>query len=259
MKKVKRLCSLLLALAMVLSMVPHVVKAATKDEIPTKIRMYRGQDERAIEIKLGDLTQSIDNIKTSNKNLVAKLCGTEYTSSGNTIEGQENRNEYYIGLRSKKEGTYEVSFDILDENKNKIETKSVKVYAYGSPIKSITFDGKNFNYNEISGTSAKVKVTLTSGNKIKKLQYGVYKLKKENNSTRSEVVYKTFKNGAKITLGKQAYYYLYEYSNQSENYSYQNKNFNTNMGRPTYIQITYYDKYTKQNETYIQSYTTYAE
>lgn len=259
MKKVKRLCSLLLALAMVLSMVPNVAKAATKDEIPTKIRMYWGQDERAIKISLADPTQTIDNIKCSSKNLIAMLCGIEYSYSLPANENQENKNIYYIGLRSKKEGTYEVSFDILDKNKKKIETKKVKVYNYYSLIKSITFDGKTIDNNELSGTSAKVKVTLTSGNTIKKLEYGVYKIVETENSIDTETVYKSFKNGEKITFGKQAYYYMNEYTNQYDDYSNESKYFNTSMECPTYIKITYYDKYTKQNETFEEYYYTYEE
>jgi uncharacterized protein YjdB len=72
--------------------------------------------------------------------------------------------------------------------------------------------------------------------------------------TCNEVVYKSFKNGEKITFGTKAYYYSNEYSNELEDYSYQSKNFNTGMDAPTYINITYYDKYTKQNETYREYY-----
>jgi hypothetical protein len=115
-------------------------------------------------------------------------------------------------------------------------------------------NGKISEYNELTGKSAKVKVTLAAGNTLKKLEYGVYKIQEDNNSKRSEIVYKTFKNGAAVTFGTKPYYYSNEYSNEYDNYSYKSKYFNTGMTCPTYIRITYYDKYTKQNETYQQYY-----
>jgi hypothetical protein len=240
---------------MLLTLLPANASAITKDNIPTKVRFYHYSDESAITIELADATQSIDNIKTDSKNLFAMLTGSELNQEqGSNTDGANNKNSYTIGLRSKKNGTYTVSFDIVDENDKKVETKEIKVYAFDSPIKSITFDGKIMDGNDLTGKSAKVKVTLTSGNTIKKLEYGVYKIEKEENSSRSEVVYKSFKNGEKITFGTKAYYYSNEYSNELEDYSYQSKNFNTGMDAPTYINITYYDKYTKQNETYREYY-----
>lgn len=261
MRIAKRVYSLLLALVMVLTMVPSIANAATKDSIPTKIRCY-GYDERAIEISLADPSQSIDNISTSSKNLIAIQTGSEFNyEEGPNVTNQNYKNMYYIGLRSKKNGTYKVTFDIVDENKKKVATKSVEVYAYEYPVKSITFNGKSIDGNGLSGTSAKVKVTLTSGNKIKKLQYGVYEIikEKENNSSNSEYVYTTFKNGAKVTFGTHAYYYSNENINNYDDYSYQYKYYNTGMDCPTIISITYYDKYTKQNETIQEYFTKYME
>lgn len=260
MKKAKKLFSIFLILTMMVALFPGSAMAAKKDTIPTKVRFFHYSSERAISIELADATQSIDNITTDSKNLYAKLTGSELNlEQGPNTDGSNNRNNYYIGLRSKKNGTYTVRFDIMDEDGNKVETKEVKVYAYDSPVKSITFDGKKNDVYQLVGKSAKVKVTLESGNKIEKLEYGVYKLVKENTSNRSEEVYKSFKNGEKITFGTQPYYYLDEYSNEYEDYSNQSKYFNSGMEAPTYIRITYYDKYTEQNETYTEYYSKEVE
>ena len=250
MKVTKRVFSLLLGLVILLSLCPTAVFAAEKDKIPEKVRLFSGWDERAIEISLADPTQSIDNIKTDNKNLFAMLTGSEYISEQGNNANDSNKNSFSIGLRSEKNGTYTLSFDIVDKNDKKISSKEIIVYAYEAPVKRITFNGKALGGNELTGKSAKVKVALTAGNTIKKLEYGVYKIQEENNSTQSDIVYKTFKNGAEVAFGTKAYFYSNQYSNENDGYIYESRYFNTGMTCPTYIKITYYDKYTKQNETY---------
>lgn len=257
MKTIKKLCGLFLAFTMILSaVIPTIAHAAEKDDIPTKVRLFRGWEERAIQIELADTTQAIANIKTDNKNLFAMLTGSEsvLTQEEGVVNAAETKNSFTIGLYSKKDGTYTVSFDIIDKNKKKVEAKKIKVYAYGSPVKSITFDGKQPNGNELSGNSAKVKVTLLSGNTIKKLQYGVYKIKEENNETNSDIAYTTFKNNGKVTFGTKAYTYSHDSSYENDGYVRKQKYFYTSMNCPTYISITYYDQYTKQNETYEEYY-----
>ena len=255
MKTIKKLFSFLLVFIMLAALTPATVDAAAKDTIPTKVRFYYYQSSNAITINLADMTQSIGNVTTNSKNLTAMITGSDYNSQqSDGYDDPEAKNQYRIGLRRTKEGTYTVSFDILDENNKKVETKKIKVYAYSRPVKSITFDGKEID-NELSGKSAKVKVALTSGNTIKKLEYGVYELEKENeDSIRSEEVYKKFKNGEKVVFGTQPYYYLSQYSDVQDNYSNEYKYFDTDMEAPTYIRITYYDKYTKQNEVITEYY-----
>lgn len=259
MKHVKRICSVLLALVMMITIIPLEANAATKDSIPTKVRLFSGVDESAISIELADETQSISNIKTSNKNLVAMLTRSDYRfeKDGDVVSNSENK--YAIGLRSKKDGKYTVSFDIIDKDKKKIATKKVTVFAYPTPLKSITMDGKQLKSNQLTGKSAKVKVTLTSGNTIKKLEYGVYQTTKKDNSTSSEIVYKTFKNNSKITFGTKAYTYSSDYSSEYSDSVYVSKYFNTGMSCPTYIRITYYDKYTKRNETFSEYFSKVIE
>lgn len=257
----KRILSFLLVFAMLISIFPSaVVNAAEKNNIPTKVRMYGGWDDSAIKIELADMTHTIKNIKTSNKNLYAMLTGYEYQlEEGSYVEKPNYKNSYDIGLLSKKDGTYTVSFDIVDKDNKKVETKEIKVFSYDAPIKSITFDGKNLEGSELSGKSGKVKVTLTSGNKISKLQVGVYVSEKSGEEINCKMVYKTFKNGEKITYGTQAYKYLNKYSNEDEYRTYISENYGDSIYCPTQIQITYYDKYTKQEETITQYFYKYAQ
>jgi methionine-rich copper-binding protein CopC len=247
MKATKKMFTLLLALIMVLSLFPAVASAEAKDDIPTKVRMFYTQDESAIKLQLADTTQSIDNIKTDSKNLFAMLTGSEMQQSSDV---ESNQNSFTIGLRSEKNGTYTVSFDVVDKDGKKVSTKEIKVYAYDVPVKSISFNGKNMRGNTLTGKSAKVKVALTTGNVIKKLEYGVYKIKDENDRSNSEMEYTEFKNGSTVTFGTKAYYNYNKYTNSYDGESaYESEYFYTGMDCPTQIQITYFDKYTKQNET----------
>ena len=260
MKKAKKILSVLLFLTMLVTLFPVTANAETKNTIPTKIRMYNRTDERAIEIELADITQSIGNVKTDSKNLFAKVTSSELNQEqGYQTDQMVNKNKFTVGLRSKKNGSYTVSFDILNKDGNKVETKKVKVYAYSSPVKSITFGGKTKDDHILAGKSAKVKVTLNKGNKIDKLEYGVYKLVEDEYSIMSEEVYKTFKNGANVTFGKMPSYYESNYSSEYDDYLFISNFFSNGMDAPTFIRITYYDKYTKQNETYTEIYITELE
>lgn len=244
----KRIGSVLLIFAMLLTLLPVTAKAVEKDNIPTKVRTFYSMDD--FEIELADTTQSINNIRTNSKNAVAMLTGWDYKlSQGETAEENNNKNAFTISVRTKKDGTYTVKFDIVDKKNKKIATKAVKVYAYDSPLKSITFNGKKQNTSILTGKSAKVKVTLAAGNKIKKLEFGKYKKVKEENYEGSEMVRKTFKNGEKIIFGTVPYFYSSEYDSGYGDYVYKTKYFSTSMDCPTNIYITYYDKYTKRNET----------
>lgn len=255
MRITKKLAGLLLVVALIWSVVPRTALAAEVDHIPTKVRVYSDLTVDTIKIELADVTQSINNLKTNHKNVTAMITELDYRSEeGEGADTSKNKNEYSIGLMIKKYGTYTVSFDIIDKDNNVVETKEVKVYYYDAPIKSITFDGKAQTSSNISGKSAKVKVTLTDGNTIKKLQYSIYKLNSKGNSASSELVSKTFKNGGKITFGTQSYYYSNDYSYDFSDYTTTTKFYTTNFTCPTDISITYYDNYTKQNETYTLSY-----
>ncbi len=249
----KMVISCLVAAVIAAGILPAGVSAAKKDNFPSKVRMFYVSDEGAIEIELADEKQSIGNIKTSSKDLFAMLTGSEY--SYERLEGGSSiTNQYTIGLYGEKDGTYTVSFDILDENNKKVSTKKVLVYKYPSPVKSVTMNGKLQEDNWLSEKSAKVKVSLSSGNKIQKLEYGVYEIIENEGQTRSEIVYKTFKNGSSVTFGTQSYYYANDYTYENEGQEFGHRYFNTGIDCPTYIRVVYYDKYTKQNEAYVIHY-----
>lgn len=247
MKNLKKLCSIIVAFAMILAVLPSVpAKAATKDKIPTKARLQGGSwDDSAIELELADSTQSIDKIKTNSKDLVAKLTGININSNGN----EKDECKYKIGLYAKKNGTYKVTFDIVDQNGDKVSSKEVTVYAYDSALKSVTVDGKIRSYSIVNKKSGKVKVVLQPGNKIKKVEYGYYKKTKNSSGYSSSIVYKEFKNGSKVNFTTQGYEYLSEYSNEYSDQKYYSKNFDKDIMATTWIKVTYVDKYTKQNET----------
>lgn len=241
----KKLIAIVLMFVMVVTVFPTSTVAAEKDSIPTKVRMYGEHwNDRAIDIELADTTQTIGNVKTDSKNAYADV-----TAISVSVQDDEKKNEVSIGVYAKKEGTYTISFDILDADGKKVSTKKVKVYAYNDyVVKNISLEGKEKNTYFLNKKSGKVKVTLSSGNKIKKLEYGVYSTPElYYNTTRNDVIYKTFKNGSKITYGSNPDYYGYEYSNEST--EFYSKNMFTSIAAPTYIRITYIDKYTKQEET----------
>lgn len=249
----KKLIALVLMVVMVVTLMPTPALAAEKDSIPTKARM-RGNDwdDDAIQIELADTTQTIANVKSNSKNAIAKITRTSVTIREG--ETSEYKNEITIGVYTKKNGTYTISFDILDKDGKAVSSNKVKVYAYDSPLKSISVEGKDKNSSLLSKKSGKVKVALESGNKIKKLEYGVYTAVKSDSdsSNKYEIKYKTFKNGEKITYGSNPYMYDYEYKSDYSNYY--SSDMSTSLVAPTIIRITYIDKYTKQEET-IMSYS----
>ena len=241
----KKLLGIVLVLAMAVTSIPTSILAAEKESIPSKVRVNSDTwNDTAIEIQLADATHTVANIKSDSKNAIAKITSLDVRSEEG--EDADIRNKISIGVYAKKDGTYTISFDILDKDGLKVSTKKVKVYAYReSALKSLSVEGSQKNSSLLSKKSGKVKVTLKPGNKLKKLEYGVYSPKE--NSNNREIKYKQFKNGAKITYGTNPYYYESEYTSEYNNYySYY---MNTSLVAPTYIRITYIDKYTKQEET----------
>lgn len=233
-------CFMVMALAITSVAVPGIkAAAASKDSVPTKVRVYSTEwESNSIKMELAEYGTYVDNLKTSSSNLIAKVTNIYANKSENEL-----RNEVTISTFAKKNGTYTVSFDLMNADGTKKASKKVKLYVYNWPVKSVTINGKTMKSNIISAKSGKVKVKLTKGNTIKKLEYGVY------NKT-GKMTYKTFKNGAKIIFGN--YPYLYNSGNESEGYSY--KSYSTSILASTNIRVTYKDKYTKKNETLTFSY-----
>lgn len=252
MNILKKLSAVLLILALVMTFAVSTAFAEDGDVFPTKFRYYYKEgnmNRQEASISLADVNHRIDNITTSSSKLTAKLTWEHIYEGPNT---DEQVNEYKIGFYAEKEGTYTVKYDVVDLDGNVISKHSMKVYAYKSPVTSVTLGGKTWEF--LSGTSGKVSVKLNSKNPIQKIEYGVYKFNKKEDEYythgNSELVYKTVKNNGTVKYGKQPYKYLYEYENTDYN---GNKIFNYQMQTeffvPTVIRVTYKDQYTKRNET----------
>ena len=63
----------------------------------------------------------------------------------------------------------------------------------------------------------------------------------------TEMVYKTFKNGASVKLGTIGSYNQYGWGDRLKDESYSGR-LNSSLNSYTAIRITYKDKYTKQDE-----------
>ena len=166
-------------------------------------------------------------------------------------DGEVEKNEYEIEFRTEKSGTYKVTYDIIKDGVA-IDTEEITVYAYASPVKSVTVDGKNDRFvgNKKTG---KVKVTLASGNKIQKLEVGTFQ-KPQNSSTMTyKMTYQSFKNGASVKFG--ATDQILQFSNGNLNDTSEDGDFSAylrdSLFARTFIRVTYIDKYTKQTESTI--------
>lgn len=254
MKHVKRLLAGLLVMSVLVGggifSFGTTVSAASLS-YPKKLHIDVGRaNTDVIQIKLANEGDKIRNIKRSSKNLVAYQTSLDVIRD--SYEPSTSRNSAAIGVYAKKKGTYKVTFNIYDKNgKKKGGTKSVKIYANNdTAVKSFKVDGKNIeNLTYYNKKSARIKVTMNKGYKLKKIEVGTYKHIKNGNDTYAEMTYKKVRNGSKITLGTKPYYWSYKYENTGENGSYYNNQWNKDMAASTEIRITYRDKYTKQTAT----------
>lgn len=249
MKLTKRISSLLLALLMVITVfaVPAPVSAAERGSVPTKVRVYpTSYDDSAIEFNYANPGDQIKNLKSSSKNLVVKQTYQQEESEAHAYTTPSNYAR--IGVYAKKEGKYTVSFDIYSKDGSvKRSSHKVTVYAKSdSPVSSIKLDGKSIwdtdAYSAFTTKkSGKLSIKMASGYTLKKITVRTYD---KDGKTLEKVV----KNNKKITLGQYGYSYSYDYQssyNPESWYAYWSKS----IGAPTYIEITYKDKWTKQNET----------
>ena len=272
MKSIKKLCSVILTLALFVSIFSSSAftsEAATKSAaqlkkaVPSKVRIfaYNEYSYNGITVYINDYKNHITNIKTSSKNLKAKV--TRKTYDSNTTD-----NYGVIGLYALKEGKYTVSFDVLTEKGGKkLYSKKVTVYAKNdSPIKSITYAGNTNLYDIQSKASGKLNVKMNKGYKLKSIEVGTYSYTDQKDTSKSSdtsvsvekdynttLTYKKVKNNSKITLGTIPYSnYTYRYSKSSSDYSSSlniYKYLNTDVIASTDVRITYMDKYTKQETT----------
>lgn len=251
MKSFKKVFRSLLMVALVVGvfMATGIVGSAAADKYPAKIRMWP-QGTSSIDISFANPGSYIKIVKTSSKNLLAK-----YTSHDEVISNDSGNSEYdnrdSIGLYAKKAGNYKVYFDIYTKAGKKVgKTRTVTVYVKtDSPIKSATFRGKRDFYGIQTVSSGAFKVQMNSGYKLKKIEYGVNKLKKDGNRTYTEQEWKTIKNGGTVKLNAKPNYYenKYEYVNEyNPEFSRSSWNWTDEIIARTEIKVTYIDKWTKQ-------------
>lgn len=242
MKKMKRLICAMVVVAMMASFftVPEQkVMAAAKATVTKAVHLeiYNsgidiGDEDDAITIKYASPTDYIANLKTSSKNLKAKV-----TSESCYIDGGVNDTVFgdkitCIGLCANKVGTYTVTFDIYNDKKQKVSSHSVKVYANrSSAIKSATYAGQHM-YTYTNKAKGKLSVTMNKDYKLKKVVVETYNKNGERQS-------KTVKNNSVITLGK--YTWKSESGKGTDYY-----NLNTSVTASTWIYVYYVDKYTKE-------------
>lgn len=248
MKMTKRMSGLILALLMVITLfaVPTPAYAAERGNVPSKVRVYaKSYTDNAIEFNYANAGDQLKNLKSSSKNLVVKQTYHREESAAYSSNAQNYAN---IGVYAKKEGKYTVSFDIYSKDGSvKRSSHKVTVYAKNdSPVSSIKIDGKSIwdsdsNSAFTTKKSGKLSIKMAKGYTLKKITVRTY-------DKDGKTVEKVVKNNKKITLGKYGSSYSYNYQSEYSPeywYSYWSKS----IYAPTYIEITYKDKWTKQNET----------
>ena len=198
-----------------------------------------GCEYEAIRVNYLNPGDSIKNIKTNNKNLVAKITSIETSSSA---DDSSNPGYAYIGLRSKKAGTYKVTFDLYSPANQKLKSCKVTVYANDSTaIKKASFAGKqDFDRTLTTKSSGKFSVSLNKGYTLKGITVGTY-------TADGDYVTRSIKNNSRVSLGKYAFKSESGYtSSYSNNYSHF---LNTRIMAETFITVSYIDKYSKKLET----------
>lgn len=260
------ICTVLtLCLCAGLLLIPSApVSAATGPSAPKAVDVFYYKNfpmvnDSAISVQLGTNGKNIKNVKTSSKNLKAKVTRLSLSSS---------QSSGYVGVYAKKTGKYTVSFDIYNSQNKKIKKLTVKVnvieptFSNDGPFKSVTFDNKAYDYEKAiyNKNSVKVNVKMNKGYKLKKIEYKTYsKPAVEANSSYSTTysnseITKTVKNGKSIQLGHYGYYYGHDYSYAYGTYSYESYSRNSDIMAPTTVIITYLDK---NKNTVSTSYTLY--
>lgn len=265
MKTLKRMISgflaLILALGMAVVSMPATAQAAAETGIktcPSKIRIVPGYvDDWAMELELKSAKFYVKSIKSSSKNLKAEITeeNTDFYENNGVTEYDEN--DCVIGMYAKKEGKYTLTLTIGNtDNESFSYKKKVTVYAKSdSPFKKVTVNGKSEKWDTVYSSKKKIKfaVTAASGYKIQKIEIGSYKSTTESNGdVRSEIVYKkqSSKKSVSFTLSTKPYTYVYNYNyTGSGKVQTQRSTWREYMNAPTFVRITYKDKWTKQSDT----------
>lgn len=241
MKAWKKIMGMALALCMMLTvlLIPDMEPAAKAKVSSQNVTIMVGQTYNTpVRVAYSKEGHSIKNIKSNSSDLLIKQTYQNW-SSYNSSNLSNNYAE--IGMYAKKAGKYKVTFSVCNE-KNKVVSKhTVNVTAtttYNSPIKNVTFAGKN-NYfiGVTSKKSGKFKVTMNKGFKLKSITMQTY-------NAQGNLVEKKIKNNANVTLGEYAYKSEDNYeSSNSDSWRYY---YYTNMMATTVFQVQYQNTKTKE-------------
>ena len=119
----------------------------------------------------------------------------------------------------------------------------------------VTLNGKVKAYGVVKMKSAKFKVAMNKGYKLKKIQYGVFK------KDASDMTWKTIKNGGKVVFGKYPRHYesKNEYGDKNSDYYSYYEGVSNALTAATSVKVTYVDKYTKSTEVVTYTYYRYLK
>lgn len=232
MKRIKKWASVMLALSVMFSLLmitAQETQASTKASVTKAVHLYVGTcKDDAITVTAIDTWDHVENLKTSSKNLIAKI-----SSINISTYKQPTPNSSKIALYASKEGTYSVSFDIYNDLDEKVSSHTVKVYANTDrAIKSVSFAGKDV-YGFTDKTKGKLSVTMNKGYALKKIVVETYdKIGKQKT--------KAVKNNSTVELGR------YPFFNENGEMYKDYYNMNTSLMSITGIRVYYIDKYTKE-------------
>ena len=235
-------------IALCMGVMPAQNAAAAATKIPEKVRVYVYSSSNwwgweTITWESKDLDERVDHIKTSSKDVIAKV-------TSQNISSRDQKNEQSMGIAVRKEGTYKVTFDIVKDDQA-VSSHTVTVYAYPAPVTVKLGNTNGNNGNILTGEKGKLQVSLKKGNTLQKIEYGTYKEKKNGKNISSEWVYQTVKNNSTVTYSKKPYLYK---NVSNDGTTDRLSDYRTRLYSEMQIRVTYKDKYTKQIETYTPSY-----
>ena len=281
MKKCSKFLAGLLALTLAISAftAPVEVQAATKTTTYTydqKNGVAYQTAIRAVEHSATNYSTSvyllhegdyITGLKSSSSNLVVKATRKTKAGEGGAIipavkglaEGAGLKVSQSIGVFAKKKGTYTISFTVKNAANKKVCSKKIKVYVTDieSPTASFSYAGKKAE----DGMNMYAILTKKGSGKLSVKASPTYKVKSIAIATtmneKNEPVYKTVKNGAKITLGTQTNYQTvtstYDGSGSYGSVYKAAHGRNYDLIYPTTIvKITYYDTKLKITTEYLR-------
>lgn len=281
MKKCSKFLAGLLALTLAISAfsAPVEVQAATKTTTYTYDQKNGVAYQTAIRVTEHSATNYstsvyllhegdyITGLKSNSSNLIVKATRKTKAGEGGAIvpaveglaEGAGLKVSQSIGVFAKKKGTYTISFTVKNAANKKVCTKKIKVYVTDieSPTASFSYAGKKaedgINMYAILSKKGSGKLSVKASPTYKIKSIAIATTVDENN----EPIYKTVKNGSKITLGTQTNYQIVFFthdSSRSDGYIYKSVNGRSyDLIYPTtVVKITYYDTKLKITTDYLR-------